>query len=100
MVLELMGHEVRVAYSGWEGVHTAKRWSPDVVLCDIGLPDLDGCGVACELRQTPETAAVRLIAITAYSEAEDRRRTREAGFDHHLVKPADLTQLQKLLAFS
>jgi CheY-like chemotaxis protein len=71
-----------------------------VVLCDIGLPDLDGCGVARELRQTPATSTVRLIAITAYGEVEGRRRTREAGFDHHLVKPADLTQPQKLLTFS
>jgi CheY-like chemotaxis protein len=66
---------------------------PDVVLCDIGLPGLDGYGVASALRRGPETAAVRLIAVTGYGDEEDRRRSREAGFDVHLVKPVDPERL-------
>jgi PAS domain S-box-containing protein len=97
MLLALLGHEVAVAYSGPEGVRQAREWRPDVVLCDIGLPGLDGYGVAGELRQDPTTAGARLIAITGYGQEEDRRRTRQAGFDHHLTKPVDPAVLQPLL---
>jgi CheY-like chemotaxis protein len=67
------------------------------VLCDIGLPGLDGYGVARELRLNPTTARARLLALTGYGQDEDFRRTREAGFDYHLVKPADPKKLQRLL---
>jgi PAS domain S-box-containing protein len=98
MLLELLDHEVRTAYSGPDGVTTARQWRPDVVLCDIGLPGLDGYGVARELRLNPTTARVRLLALTGYGAEEDRRRSSEAGFDAHLVKPADPAELCKLLA--
>jgi PAS domain S-box-containing protein len=98
VLLELRGHEVRVAHTGPQGVEAAKGWRPDVVLCDIGLPGLDGCGVARALRLNPATARARLLALTGYGQEEDRRRSREAGFDHHLVKPADPEELQRLLA--
>jgi two-component system CheB/CheR fusion protein len=98
LLLELLGHEVRVAYSGPEGVATAREFRPDVVLCDIGLPGLDGYGVARELRLNPTTARVRLLALTGYGQDEDLRRSREAGFDHHLIKPADPAVLSKLLS--
>jgi PAS domain S-box-containing protein len=98
LLLELLGHEVRVAYSGPEGVAAAGDWRPDVVLCDIGLPGLDGYGVARELRLNPTTARVRLLALTGYGQDEDFRRSREAGFDHHLIKPADPAELSKLLS--
>jgi two-component system CheB/CheR fusion protein len=97
ILLQLLGHDVRVAYTGPEGVEAAKKWPPDIVLCDIGLPGLDGYGVARELRRHPKTAHVRLLALTGYGQDEDRRRSREAGFDHHLVKPADPAELQRLL---
>jgi CheY-like chemotaxis protein len=97
ILLEVLGHEVRVAYTGPAGVEVAREWRPDVVLCDIGLPGLDGYGVARELRLNPTTARVRLLALTGYGQEEDRRRSREAGFDHHLVKPADPDELRKLL---
>ncbi|MFL5329167.1 MAG: response regulator [Gemmataceae bacterium] len=100
MVLELLGHEVRVAYNGRDGVTAARDWRPDVVLCDIGLPGLDGYGVADELRHDPMTAAVRLIAVTGYGQDEDRRRSREAGFDYHLVKPVDARDLRMSLVRS
>jgi CheY-like chemotaxis protein len=67
-------------------------------LCDIGLPGLDGYGVARELRRNPATARARLLALTGYGQDEDRRRSREAGFDFHLVKPADPEELHRLLA--
>jgi CheY-like chemotaxis protein len=94
----MLGHEVRLAYTGPEGVTTAQAWRPDIVLCDIGLPGLDGYGVARELRLNPTTARVRLLALTGYGQEEDRRRSHEAGFDHHLVKPADPEELLRLLA--
>jgi PAS domain S-box-containing protein len=100
LLLELLGHEVQVAYTGPDGVAAARQWRPDVVLCDIGLPGLDGYGVARELRLNPTTARVRLLALTGYGAEEDHRLSREAGFDHHLVKPADPMELQRLLEVS
>jgi PAS domain S-box-containing protein len=97
ILLELLGHDVRVAYTGPDGVEAAKKWQPDIVLCDIGLPGLDGYGVARELRRYPKTAHIRLLALTGYGQEDDRRRSREAGFEHHLVKPADPEELQRLL---
>ncbi len=97
-LVSLSGHEVRVAYDGLAGVLAAREWGPDVVLCDIGLPGLDGYGVAAALRRHPTTAKAHLIAITAYGSDEDRRRSESAGFDKHLVKPVDPDVLLGLLA--
>jgi PAS domain S-box-containing protein len=97
MLLELLGHETRVASTGPEGVRVAKDWTPDIVLCDIGLPGLDGYGVARELRLDPTTARARLVALTGYGSDDDRRRSRQAGFDHHLTKPAEPEILLGLL---
>ena len=98
LLLEYCGHEVAVAYSGPDGVRAAERYRPDVVLCDIGLPGLDGYGVAAALRQHPAAGKARLIAITAYGSDEARRRTREVGFERHFVKPVDPDVLLELLA--
>ena len=97
LLLEFSGHEVAVAYSGHDGVLAAEQYQPDVVLCDIGLPGLDGYGVARKLRANPATAKARLIAVTAYGQDEDRRRSHEAGFEQHLVKPVDPGTLQRVL---
>jgi two-component system CheB/CheR fusion protein len=98
-LLEVVGYEVRVADDGPDGVRLAAEWTPDVIVCDICLPGLDGYGVAAEVRRNPATAHVRLVALTAYGTDEDsRRRAREAGFDHHLIKPADPAVLLQLLA--
>jgi len=86
-LLELCGYTVSVAYSGQEGLEAAQAMSPDVVLCDIGLPDTDGYELAISLRKNPATAEARLIAVTAYGSDEDKQRSREAGFHLHLVKP-------------
>jgi CheY-like chemotaxis protein len=85
--LQLCGYSVTVAYSSREGLEAAKRTLPDVVLCDIGLPDADGYALAEALRSDPQTSRARLIAVTARSGEQDRRRSREAGFQMHLVKP-------------
>ncbi len=98
MLLEILGHEVRVAFNGAEGLQLALRWAPEVILSDIGLPELDGYEVARRLRQEPEFRDVLLVAITGYNGEDDRRRSKEAGFDHHLAKPADVRELQRLLA--
>ncbi len=100
MVLRLWGHEVHVAYDGRAALEAAQRHAPEVVFLDIGLPHLDGFEVARRLRQRPELKAARLVAITGYGREEDRRRSREAGFDLHLTKPVDPTDLQPLLTDS
>lgn len=94
------GHEVKVAYSGAAGLAAIRELRPEVVLCDIGLPGMDGYVLAAELRRDPASALARLIAVTGYGQKEDRRRSQEAGFDHHLTKPVDLAELRRLLALS
>jgi PAS domain S-box-containing protein len=97
VLLEMQGHDVRVAYTGPEGVREATERPPDAVLSDIGLPGLSGLGVAAALRRNPATQGVRLIALTGYGGAEDRRRSQEAGFDAHVVKPVSPEELERLL---
>jgi CheY-like chemotaxis protein len=98
VLLGLLGHEVRAAYSGPEGVQAAASWSPDVVVSDIGLPGFDGYEVARRIRRLPGMDGVLLVALTGYGSEEDRRLSRTVGFDHHLVKPADPADLQRVLA--
>jgi CheY-like chemotaxis protein len=97
LLLQLRGYDVRVANNGPAGVQSAKEWHPDAVLCDIGLPGLDGYGVAEELRRNPDTAAALLVAVTSYGSEEDQRRAHAAGFSVHVTKPADPTVLLQLL---
>lgn len=96
-VLELQGYEVDVALNGREGVETARTTRPDVVLCDIGLPELDGYGVARELRADPRLRSTYLVALSGYALPEDLDRSREAGFDRHVVKPPDRATLDQVL---
>jgi two-component system CheB/CheR fusion protein len=98
LLLEYAGHDVAVAHTGPAGVEAALLLGPEVVLCDIGLPELDGWAVARALRRHPVTAALRLIALTAYASDSDRERSLQAGFDHHLAKPADHAELLRLLS--
>jgi PAS domain S-box-containing protein len=95
MVLRLYGHEVATASTGPEGLRAALGQHPDVVLLDIGLPALDGYEVARRIREQGKKPL--LIAMTGYGQAEDRERTKEAGFDYHLVKPVEPMELQDLL---
>jgi PAS domain S-box-containing protein len=96
-VLELHGHRVRVARDGRSGVELARALRPDVVLCDIGLPDLDGYQVARAIREDHTLGSTRLIAMSGYALPEDRARARAAGFEAHLAKPCDLEELVRLL---
>jgi two-component system CheB/CheR fusion protein len=99
LLLELAGHQVAVAHDGGRGIEEARRFRPEIVLCDIGLPHgMDGYDVARALRADPDLSGVCLIALTGYGQDEDRRRSQEAGFDAHLTKPADLDVLRRLLA--
>jgi PAS domain S-box-containing protein len=89
MLLRLEGYEVRVAHDGPAGLTAARETGPDAIVCDIGLPGMDGFKVAAALRQDPATSGVRLIALTGYGQAEDRQRALASGFDAHLIKPVD-----------
>jgi two-component system CheB/CheR fusion protein len=96
-LLTLLGYEVRTAFDGPSGIQEAHRFRPDVILCDLGLPAMDGYSVARALRSDAETASVVLVAVTGYAEADDRRRALEAGFDEHVSKPPDLGTLEGAL---
>jgi two-component system CheB/CheR fusion protein len=97
-VLRLGGHEVVVAYDGAEGVRRAAEWRPDAVLCDIGLPGMDGYEVARRLRTGGGGQGMLLVALTGYALPEDLRRAHAAGFDAHLSKPARLEDIEAILA--
>ena len=96
-VLRLQGHEVHVAIDGPEGVSAALALQPDAALVDIGLPGFDGYEVARRIRAGRAGRATRLVALTGYGQPEDRRRTRDAGFDDHLVKPVDPGRVAEVL---
>ena len=98
MLLRIMGNDIRTAYDGQEAVDVAEEFRPDVVLLDIGLPKLNGYEACRRIREQPWGKDVVLIALTGWGQEEDRRRSHEAGFDHHLVKPVDPHALMKLLA--
>ncbi len=96
-LLETMGHEVRTAYDGPDALAVASEFRPRAVFLDIGLPGMDGYEVARRLRDCPELAPLTLVAFTGYSQDEDRRRVLEAGFDHHIVKPARFGELAGII---
>jgi signal transduction histidine kinase len=97
VLLRLTGHEVHTAYDGPTALEEARAFRPELMILDIGLPGLDGYEVARRVRQTPGLERVRLAALTGYGRPEDVARGRAAGFDHHLVKPADPQALRGLL---
>lgn len=97
-LLQASGHQVAVAADAIAALDTAGAFHPDVILCDIGLPGMNGYELAQRLRTLPQLAGTRLIALTGYGQEEDRRRAREAGFDHHLIKPVEPRTLETLLA--
>ncbi len=97
MLLQMLGHEVRTAYDGETGLNIAKQLSPDIVLLDIGLPRLSGLDAAQQIRQDLGLRDTLLIAMTGYGQEEDKRRSRQAGFNEHLVKPVDFGELKALL---
>jgi PAS domain S-box-containing protein len=98
MMLRIMGNDTRTAYDGQQGVDEAGKFQPDVVMLDIGLPKLNGYEACRRIREQSWGKGIVLIALTGWGQEEDRRRSREAGFDHHMVKPVDPQDLIKLLA--
>jgi CheY-like chemotaxis protein len=96
--LRARGHDTRTAFDGQAAVVAATEFRPDIVFLDIGLPIMDGYEVVQELRKLPGGTDMYLVAVTGYSEESDQRRSREAGFDTHLVKPIDIRSLDPLLS--
>jgi CheY-like chemotaxis protein len=100
MLLTFLGADVEVVHSGREALEAMRSFKPRVVLLDLGMPNMDGLEVARRMREDPEMRAATLVALTGWGQREDRRRTGEAGFDYHLVKPADVRTLQSILSLS
>jgi CheY-like chemotaxis protein len=99
-VLQFWGHSVTVVHDGATALEAFRSGRPDLVLCDLGLPEMDGFAVARALRRQASEwpdSQPRLVALTGYGQDEDRRRSLDAGFDHHLTKPVDLAVLRELL---
>lgn len=96
-LLRVMGHEVLSTHDGASALEIAESFRPEVVLLDLGMPVMDGYEVARRIRRSPALRDVLLVAQTGWGQDEDRLRSREAGFDHHLVKPVDQVQLQELI---
>jgi CheY-like chemotaxis protein len=100
LLLSLDGHEIRTAHDGEAAVREAAAWRPDVVLLDIGLPLLNGYDAGRRIRDLPDGKGMTVIALTGWGQDEDLQRSKDAGFDAHLVKPVDPDALQALLARS
>jgi CheY-like chemotaxis protein len=98
MYLRSLGHVVRTAHEGRAAVEAAMEFLPQVVLLDIGLPGMDGYAVARRMRKEPALQGAVLVAMTGYGTESDRQRSLKAGFDHHLVKPADHAELRRIFA--
>ena len=98
--LKRFGHDVRCVYDGPSALAAAKDYQPQVVVLDIGLPEMDGYEVAKRMRAISQLHKTRIVAVTGYGQDEDRRRSRDAGFDQHLTKPVDPDVLQLFVAES
>lgn len=98
MCLEIAGHEVKTAFDGLQALASAPVYAPEVVVLDIGLPGMNGYELATRLRQLPETAGALMIAVTGYGQEVERQRAFDAGFDAHLIKPAEPVKLTELIA--
>jgi CheY-like chemotaxis protein len=97
LYLTMRGHRVRVAVDGPAALTAIAAAAPDVALLDIGLPVMDGYELAARIRADARAGATRLVAVTGYGQADDKRRANAAGFDDHLVKPVDIADLERML---
>ena len=95
-LLRHRGHEVHAVFDGTSALEEAERFSPNAVVLDIGLPGMDGYETARRLRKLPGGRRIMIVAVTGWGQDEDRRRSKEAGFDHHLVKPAHPDAIEQL----
>ncbi len=98
MLMELNGHTAHVAHDGPQALRAAQALSPDIVFLDIGLPGMNGYEVAQHLRGLPNTRQPMLVALTGWGAREDRERSKQAGFHHHLTKPAEMQAILQLLS--
>jgi len=98
VMLDIMGHQVRTAHDGESGIEVAAAFHPDLILMDIGMPKLNGYDACRRIREQPWGENIEMVALTGWGQADDRRKSQEAGFDRHMVKPVDLDVLTKLLA--
>jgi CheY-like chemotaxis protein len=98
MMMKLLGQDVRAAFDGASALDVASEFRPDLIFLDIGMPVMDGYAVARRLREHPGTRNARIVALTGWGQQEDRERSRKAGVDIHLVKPADPAMLERVLA--
>jgi CheY-like chemotaxis protein len=98
MLLQINGHVVRVEHSGVVALEAAAQCLPDAVVCNLGKSGMGGCELATQFRKDRRFATMRLIAVTGWGAEEDRRRTRDAGFDHHLTKPASVENIEAILS--
>lgn len=94
LLLRLLGHEVHVEIDARRALAMAPGLRPDVVILDLGMPDIDGYEAARQLRADPECRSAKIIAVTGYGRDEDRRKSAEAGFDAHLLKPVSMAELE------
>ncbi|WP_019230408.1 response regulator [Sedimentibacter sp. B4] len=97
-LIGFLGHKTICSQDGKVGIAMAKEHHPDVIICDIGLPVMDGYEVAQQMRKDDEIKETFLIALSGYAGPEDRKRSREAGFDRHLAKPADISAIERVIA--
>ena len=95
--LRMLGFQTRTAHDGIEAVRSAESYAPDVALLDIGLPGISGYDAARKIRQQQRSAPLLMIALSGWGQEDDRRKSKEAGFDHHFVKPVDIDSLTKVL---
>lgn len=98
LLVEALGHEVRKAGDGRAAISEAAAFRPDLILMDVSMPGMNGLDAARHIRRQPWGSKVKLVALTGWGQDEDRRRTREAGFDDHLVKPVGSSELRTLFA--
>jgi CheY-like chemotaxis protein len=97
-LLVMLGHQTLIVHDGLEAVAAAKSFRPDAALLDIGMPRLNGYEVARRIRCDPACGSMKLIAMTGWGQEEDKRRAMEAGFDHHLTKPMEISAIEQILS--
>jgi CheY-like chemotaxis protein len=98
MLLSLNGHQTRVAYDGMTALEMAEEFQPQAVLLDIGLPKMNGLEVCRRMRGESWGRTMKIVAVTGWGQDADRQRSAEAGFDHHLVKPVEYSDLEQVLS--